>query len=383
MLNFMNKFLIIFILFFSHFAANAQDVDKLKSALQSAGFEQVIVLPVSLLDDGRLYLIGIEHRGINNPAEVLILANSISTSMGFLHTKFTLFYKGQVIHQSEFNNGTIVSSNLSDTYSRDFYQKFSPRNYRLNTFIDPEIQIRFGNFINPIQSKTSLFIGSDIVLARGFSLFTGIAIPIQNDLDSESNNVKLGSSYFDYFTQFLTNHYAQLSAGMFYDDRYGVDLEYRYFPNHANLSVGLRYAKTGFYYFPENAVFFESKFENLYLINFEYLFPKDRINVSLEFGQFLNKDTGLKLLFIKQYKNIEVGFFSTVTQTGRTAGFNFMVPLIPGKIIRTRNFEFRTNDSFRWEYSYSNEGEIGRDFNAKKSLRNTLRRFNSNLYNRY
>jgi hypothetical protein len=365
------------------FGASAQDINELQSVLHSAGFEQELIFPMSSKEGEIVYMIGVEHRGINNPSEVLTLANSISEKLGFKQNKFVLLYKGQPLYESTIRDNFISSTNLSDTNSRDLFRKFSIKDYRLNIVIDPDIQVRFGSFENPIQSKLSLLIGSDIMLFRGFSLFTGILIPVQNDLDNESNNPKLGPTFFEFFTQVVPNHYAQLSLGLFYNNRYGIDLEYRFFPHAKRFSMGFRYAKTGFYYFPERSIFFDSLDDNLMLINLEYLFVKERISASLDFGQFLQKDQGFKFSLFKQYKNIEVGFFSTITKLGNTSGFNFTIPLFPGKLIRSKSFELRTNDSFRWEYSYSNDGVIGRDFNSNRSIKNNLRRFNSNLLNKY
>lgn len=379
----MIKFIFSFSFLLTLTVVHAQDKELLNQSLRKAGFEQVLIIPVRSSSEGIVYLVGIEHRGINNPAEVLRFANSISSNLGFLENKFVLLNKGVALYSSELENGKFVNKNLSEEFQRDVNRNFSTNKYRLNVFIDPDIQVRFGDFENPVESKTAISIASEIILFKGFSLNTGVLVPIQNDLDNESANVKLGASYFDYFSKFSNNHYFQFSLGLFHNDRYGADLEYRFMPLNNRLSLGFRYAKTGFYYFPENAVFFDSIDDDLLLVNLEYLFRKERISASFDFGQFLFADKGMRASLFKQYKNIEIGLFATLTQTGRTAGFNFMIPIFPGKIFRSDFFEFRSNDSFRWEYTYSNEGQIGRDFNSNRSLKNKLRRYNSNLLNSF
>lgn len=379
----MNKLLpgIIFLLFYT--SVIAQDVTELRAALYAAGFEQVLIFPMRSTSEGSVYMTGVEHRGINNPAEAVRLANSISQELGFNQNKFVLLYKGQALFESTIEHQSIRTADFSDTDAMELFRKFSVSKYRFNVVIDPDIQIRFGYFENPIQSKIGVLIGSDIILARGLSLFAGLMIPIQNDLDSESNQLKLGPTFFEYFTPLAKNHYTQLSVGLFHNNRYGLDFEYRFFPYDGRLSLGFRYAKTGFYYFPNNSTFFDPINDNLILGNIEFLLPKERISISLDFGQFLENDRGIRFSVFKQYKNIEVGFFSTATVLGNTSGFNFTIPLVPGKLIRSKSIELRTNDSFRWEYSYSNEGAIGREFNATRTIKNNLRRFNSNLFNSY
>jgi hypothetical protein len=384
----------------------AQDVTELRAALYAAGFEQVLIFPMRSTSEGSVYMTGVEHRGINNPAEAVRLANSISQELGFNQNKFVLLYKGQALFESTIEHQSIRAVNqnkfvllykgqstsehqsirtadFSDTDAMDLFRKFSVSKYRFNVVIDPDIQIRFGYFENPIQSKIGVLIGSDIILARGLSLFAGLMIPIQNDLDSESNQLKLGPTFFEYFTPLAKNHYTQLSVGLFHNNRYGLDFEYRFFPYDGRLSLGFRYAKTGFYYFPNKSIFFDPITDDLIVGNIEFLLPKERVSISLDFGQFLENDRGIRFSVFKQYKNIEVGFFSTATVLGNTSGFNFTIPLVPGKLIRSKSIELRTNDSFRWEYSYSNEGAIGREFNATRTIKNNLRRFNSNLFDKY
>lgn len=114
----------------------------------------------------------------------------------------------------------------------------------------------------------------------------------------------------------------------------------------------------------------------------DYLFS-NRITVSLEGGQFLGLDRGLKVRFFKQYKNMELGFFGAYTNAGSNGGFSFMVPLLPRKIIRSKGFEFRGHEGFRWEYNYSNTGSIALDFNRYHQLVSNFRRLKFDLINSY
>ena len=97
----------------------------------------------------------------------------------------------------------------------------------------------------------------------------------------------------------------------------------------------------------------------------------------------MKSDKGVRVELNKQYRNIEVGFFSSITESGNNSGFKFMLPLIPQKIVRTNSFELRTDEAFRWEYAYRNERLVAGNFNIGNSLSEKVRRFNSNFFNNY
>ena len=373
----------LFILVLGVTSVKSQDVKLLESELYKAGFEQVILLPVGKVQEETQYKLGLEHRGINNPLDIILLANLISKNLGFTNISYTIFVKGQVMFESSVDQNRISSNILSDTYIRDFNRFFSLKKYRLNAFFSPEIKVRFGNFENPLQSKIDVILGTDLVLFKGFSLFSGISLPISNDLDNREKSITLAPTYFEYFTQVVPGHFIQISTGFFFNNRYGIDSHYKYLHPKYNWSVGLRYAQTGFYYFPSSSIYIDPIADQLALFDFEYFFPKQRISMLLQVGQYLDSDKGMRVELNKQYRNVEVGLFSSLTETGNNSGFKFMLPLFPRKIIRTNSFELRTDEAFRWEYAYNNEELVAGDFNKGNSLSEKLRRFNSNFFNNY
>jgi hypothetical protein len=361
-----------------------QDVESAKNELSSAGFEQVIFVPVQKIGDETGYKLGVEHRSINNPFDVILLADRICKKHGLNRVRITLFRKGQVIYESEVSGGVSIASDfLSDSYLKDFNRLFAPSNYRFNLFFTPDVKVRFGNFENPLQSKISMLLMTELVLFRGFSLVSGLSFPVENDLDSQMQSVSLSTTYLDYFAQPWKGHFFQFSSGLFTNNRYGLDFQYRNFKPNQRLSFGFRYALTGFYFFPTGSIFFESEADRMYLGDVEYLFPTQRVSLSLMGGQFLFKDRGVRAELLKQYRTMELGFFASKTTSGSNAGFKIMVALFPGKLVRTKMFELRTDEAFRWEYGYSNEGLVAGNFRSGPLLQERLRRYTNTLFKHY
>lgn len=378
------RFLYILLILSSIFIQElaAQDTRLLKNKLQAVGFEQIEIVPVEKVNGQLDYKIFLEHRGINNPSEVIRLAKLISLDLGFSNSTLVFLHRGIILFElpinSINNNGSFTKSSFELNYNRSF----SISKYRFNAFFLPEPSIRFGYFEDPLQSKINLLVGSDIMLFKGASIFTSVNIPITNNLDNEGLNPRIGPTFFDYVSILDRRNFFRASAGIFFNNRFGLDLQYLFNDFSKPWSLGFRYARTGFYFAPKGGVFFNSIKDQMAVLNLEYLFS-NRITASLELGQFLGLDQGVKASFFKQYKNVEIGFFVTYTDAGQNGGFSFMIPLLPRKIIRSKGFEFRGFDSFRWEYNYSNTGSVGQVFNRYHQLSTNFRRFKFDLMNSY
>ncbi len=233
------------------------------------------------------------------------------------------------------------------------------KNYRWNFRIQPEVISRFGFYSQPFETKFNLNIDTQIFLLPGFSLFTGISIPVTNTLDSQSTNLRPAPTSLNYFSQPLPSHFLSISAGTFYNDRYGLDFQYRYYRMDSNWSFGLESNVTGFYRF-NSFNYSNSSLNRIMLVaDAEYRLNYENLSVKLSVGRFLYSDTGARLELIKQFGNVDIGLFGTGSTSGATAGFNFAFNLFPGKILRSKAFELRTTDEFRWEYTYNNQDFVG------------------------
>lgn len=374
--------ILIFTFYLIGISAYSQDTQLLENSLSRAGFEQIAIVPIKLEDEGVSYKIFLEHRGINNPAEILKLGKELCLSSGFSQVTLVLLQKGVILFETRIEGEVMNPGFLNNMEELSFKRDFSISKYRFNSFFLPDPSIRFGYFDNPLQSKINLLLGSDLILFRGASIFTSINLPLINDLDNEGLGPKIGPTFIDYFGKFGSRNFFKVSGGIFFNNRYGLDLQYTFNDLSKPWSMGFRYAQTGFYFAPQGGLFFNPINDQLMLLTVDYLFG-NRITVSMEAGQFLALDRGLKVRFSKQYKNIELGFFAAYTNAGNNGGFSFMFPLLPRKIIRTRGFEFRGHEAFRWEYNYTNTGSVASDFNKYHQLSTNFRRLKFDLINSY
>ena len=175
-----------------------------------------------------------------------------------------------------------------------------------------------------------------------------------------------------------------LSAGLFYNDQYGLNVQYRHADLTKNWSYGLEAGYTGFYFFPKNGFYYESPENLLLLADVAYRIPRRDVTLKLSGGQYLFQDRGVRFDFIRQLGNVEVGFYATKTVNGGTGGFNFAVPIPPGRIAQTQRVRLRSTEEFRWEYAYSRGYNIGTRYRLGNQLDALLRQYHSSyIQNQY
>lgn len=341
-----------------------------KQAFES-GFEQLFYFA-----RGDSAWVGYEHRNFRNPAHgMLYLVQTLDASS-----------TNSLQLVPRYHNVPLGTFDVSDrkfvpTVPTSISGNFSAGDvsgYRLHIRFSPDIQARFGNFNNPVQAKVNLLLDTKIFLGYGLALYSGVVLPIANNLDSQSKNVRPGPTQLQYFGRVGEAHFVFISAGTFFYDRYGLDLQYRKFDFTNRLSYGLEAGLTGFYFFPPEGLYTRSMNDLYALVDVEYFFPSLSSSVGLSAGQFLFKDRGLRLDFVRQYGNVDLGLFAVRTKSGTNVGFNIAFSLFPGKILRTKTIEIRTNEDFRWEYGHNNEDVVGRRYRTGVTrLKDFLRPYHS------
>jgi len=261
---------------------------------------------------------------------------------------------------------------------------FAGNRYKFDFRLQPEFIANFGNKDRPVESKTNLLVQSQLFLSRGLVLHWGVLVPIANTFDSQPLNLRPAPIYLNQFLALNQTNYLSLSAGLFYNDQYGVNVQYR----KANLtkpwSFGVEAGLTGFYFFPPNGLYYSRLREVLLLADVAYRFDARDVTIRLSGGQYLGDDRGARVDFIRQFPNVEVGLFVMKTTNGSTGGFQFAIPIPPGKIAQSARLRLRTTEEFRWEYNYSRGYNIGTRYRVGNQLDALLRQYHQGyLRNQY
>lgn len=264
-------------------------------------------------------------------------------------------------------------------YHRQF--PFQRKRYKFDFWIQPVFAANFGNKDRPVESNTSVMIQSVFYVRHGMTLNYGILFPITNQLDGRPKMIRPAPIFLNQFFAFGHNFFSA-SAGFFHNDHYGLNMQYQ----HANLSspwtYGLEASVTGKYIYYSDGLHYTSMNELMLLGNIAYRFANPNLSIKLSGGQYLYNDRGARVDFVRQFTNVEVGLFATKTGNGSTIGFNFAIPIWPGKILQGDRVRLRTTDEFRWEYNYTRGYQIGERYRVGYQLDQKLRQFHRNYLNR-
>ena len=252
---------------------------------------------------------------------------------------------------------------------------FQARRYRFDFRLQPEFTANFGYREQTVQSKTNLLLQSQFYLSRGLVLNWGVLFPIINDLDNQKLNIRPSPIYLNQFLALNQSDFLSVSAGLFYNDNYGLNVQYRHTDLTEPWSYGLETGLTGFYYFPANGFYYDPLKQFMLLADVAYRIDPQNITVKLAGGQYLYRDRGIRLDVLRQFSDVEVGFYIMKTGNGSTAGFNFAIPIPPGRIAQTKQFRLRSTEEFRWEYNYSRGYDIGTRYKVGTQLDALLRQY--------
>ena len=337
----------------------------------------------NVLVDSAQHRVYYEQRLYRNPLIGMLELGELLSAKGI--NEFVPLYQG--VPMARYRLGSTINTTLLSRQERKTWAKahpFESRNYKFDFRLQPEFIAQFGFRERPVEAKTNLLLQSQLYLSRGLVLNWGVLFPIANHLDNQALNVRPAPTFLNQFLALDGVNFMSVSAGLFYNDQYGLNVQYRHANLTTNWSYGVESSLTGFYFFPQNGFYYQSLQNFMLLADVAYRIPKRDITLKVSGGQYLYQDRGVRLDFIRQMGNVEVGFFATKTHNGTTGGFSFAIPVPPGRIAQTQRVRLRSSEEFRWEYAYTRGYQIATRYKVSYQLDALLRQYHTSyLQNQY
>ncbi len=258
---------------------------------------------------------------------------------------------------------------------------FRKKSYLQDWWIQPQFGANFGYLEQPVQSKTNVLINTQFYLRKGMVLQTGVVVPLVNDIDGQSLEVRLAPSFINQFVALPKNQFLSISAGLFYNDRIGLSVQYRKADFNKAISYGFEAGLTRFYYFQKRFDFYHGAVNDLLLLgDVSYRVARYDLLLKATAGQFMYQDKGIRFDFVRQFSMVDIGFYAIKTGNGSTLGFNFAVPLYSKAIVQGAKARLRIVDEFRWEYNYTRGYRIGDRFKSGYFLEEKLRQYHHDYW---
>lgn len=245
---------------------------------------------------------------------------------------------------------------------------------RVDVVVSPWFEAAFGDYDNPVASRTGVAPELRVALRPGLSLSAQALITLQDDLPTGESRIRPALVTLNQTVRLPRNVFVSATAGTFNPDRYGGDVEARaYFANGrvwagAELGVtgGVSYADGGWYRTPMR--------DHTALVEAGWRIAPYDLVLRATAGAFLEDQRGVRMDVLRQFGEFEVGWFVVAAREGTNSGFALRIPLLPAKYGAPAPVRLRPVDAYRWQYRYHGVIPGGRRFNTGNALEEFGRR---------
>lgn len=256
--------------------------------------------------------------------------------------------------------------------------------FKADFVIVPQFRAQFGNFDRPVQSNINIIPEMNVLLAKGLSIKTQLVIPVQNSflLDQGESEIKPGIMALNQMIRLEDNVFLTASAGFFTMDRVGGNLEFKKYFTEGNFSLGANIGYTAYHSFVSKQIeYFEDDNYFTGLLSAEYRYQPYDLTGRLQFGNFLYNDLAVRFDILRQFGEINIGFFAIFSRPSEfNGGFNFAIPLPPGKFLKFKYARIRQAKKFTWEYRAKGFVKNGSNYKTGNELTEIMLDYNPKFF---
>lgn len=387
-------FVLLFCGFTSVYSQPANEKAAIMEQLILEGFENVVVE-----SSDTVLFVGYENRRYRfEPRALKVLLEIIDQNLTESRQIFLLIYHQKIpmltvdLHLSayrDFQSGAINRDEFAEMveFSLDIPNDLSqpktlgnPSNFKTDLVVLPTWRAQFGDFDRPVQSNFNLIPGASMLLAKGLSIHAEMIIPVQNNFffDDEQKEIRPGLITINQLIRLDDNVFFQATAGFFTLNRAGANVEMKKFNSAGNLAFGLNLGYTAYHAFTEKRVeYFETEnyLTGLFSVEYRHM-PYDAIG-RLQIGNFIYNDLALRFDVLRQFGEVNIGFFALLSASREfNGGFNFSIPLPPGKFMKPGIVRLRQANRTGLEYRAKGRVNFGRNYRTGHELFNNMLDYN-------
>lgn len=241
-------------------------------------------------------------------------------------------------------------------------QKINRSFYKFDILVTPQLKAQFGQRSDPIEVQINIAPELSTFLWKGMRLSAQVIIPLQNELNKEEDLVRPGLITLSQTFRLPQTTFFSTTAGYFTEQRYGVDFNIRKYFQNGRWAIGANLGYTGFASYLKGVWSYTDLDMLTTSMSADYRLSRFDLILGATYGRFLNKDKGLRLDILRQFGEVDIGFFALKTDTDTNGGFNFSIPIFPAKYLPARRLRISPASTFRWEYRYKGLDINGRQY---------------------
>lgn len=245
--------------------------------------------------------------------------------------------------------------------------------------LHPVLKDILGNYDDAVKLQINLMPELRLTFWQGHQISVAPIFRLYNELKEEGYLADTGQWKLGYLTLNQTwrlprNLFISATIGQFFEDRYGVDLEFkRYFAN-SPWAVGGYAGYTAYSSYTDATWRYTNLFElgvvtgQLYV---EYRVAPVNTTLHAGYHQFLYGDRGVQVEIRRQFRRIDLDLTGLWSRYSQNAGFRVRIPLPPAR----STVPIRPADHVVYEYRMRSYLYGGIEYNPGTRLRHWQREF--------
>jgi len=171
------------------------------------------------------------------------------------------------------------------------------------------------------------------------------------------------------FVRLEDDVYLNATAGLFDKNRAGLNLELRKYFANGRFSIGSNIGyTTGYSYTGYRTDYLDYENYLTALLDLEYRYVPFDLTGSLQAGNFLYNSLGIRFDVVRQFGEVNIGFFALAASGEINGGFKIAIPLPPGKYTRLKYLRVMPSEKFKWEYRAKGFPQSGTMYNTGHNL---------------
>lgn len=239
---------------------------------------------------------------------------------------------------------------------------------RADVVVHPWFEARFGNFDDPVETRTGVAPELRVALRPGLALSAQALVVLDDELGTGESRVRPALVTLNQTVRLPRNVFVSATAGAFTPDRYGADLEGRVYSRDGRWSAGAELGLTGATSFAREGWRFSPVRDPTALAELAWRSARYDLTLRATGGAFLAGRRGVRLDVVRQFGELEVGWFGFTGEEGSNAGFTLRVPLPFSRHAMPGPVRLRAADAFPWQYRYVGLETSGRRYRTGNAL---------------
>jgi hypothetical protein len=239
---------------------------------------------------------------------------------------------------------------------------------RVDVAIHPWLEASFGDYDNPVASRTGVAPEARVALRPGLTVAAQALFTLQDDLPTGESRVRPGRVTVNQLARLPDNVLVSATAGAFTGNRYGADIEAAMYLANGRLSVGGELGLTSALSYGSEQWLYSTRSATTALLSAAIRLPMHGLEIRAAGGAFLGPDRGVRLDLLRRFGELELGWFAVATRDGENGGVSLRLPLPQTRYPRPGPVRVRAAESFPWQYRYLGPVSSGRAYDTGNRL---------------